>query len=137
MDENESKQISSAFESNRQLYLIYFVSYGINQTKSMLMPFAYNLHVLFFFFYIYFSTDVEIQLQQASTSTVDHTAKKGMVLPFQPLSLVFNHMNYYVDMPAVCKFFLDSFCFTETFCILIPYLHESLWCEIYGFLARK
>jgi hypothetical protein len=24
-----------------------------------------------------------------------------MVLPFQPLSLSFNHMNYYVDMPAV------------------------------------
>ncbi|XP_073157366.1 ABC transporter G family member 39-like isoform X2 [Henckelia pumila] len=38
---------------------------------------------------------------EASTSTV--TAKKGMVLPFQPLSLVFNHMNYYVDMPAEMK----------------------------------
>ncbi|KAH7512125.1 hypothetical protein FEM48_Zijuj12G0057400 [Ziziphus jujuba var. spinosa] len=25
---------------------------------------------------------------------------KGMVLPFQPLSLAFNHVNYYVDMPA-------------------------------------
>ncbi|KAJ9553698.1 hypothetical protein OSB04_017743 [Centaurea solstitialis] len=25
--------------------------------------------------------------------------KKGMVLPFQPLSLAFNHVNYYVDMP--------------------------------------
>lgn len=24
-----------------------------------------------------------------------------MVLPFQPLSLAFNHVNYYVDMPAV------------------------------------
>uniref|UniRef100_A0A0A9F5P1 ABC transporter domain-containing protein n=1 Tax=Arundo donax TaxID=35708 RepID=A0A0A9F5P1_ARUDO len=27
----------------------------------------------------------------------------GMVLPFQPLSLSFNHMNYYVDMPAAMK----------------------------------
>lgn len=27
--------------------------------------------------------------------------KKGMVLPFQPLSLAFDHINYYVDMPAV------------------------------------
>ncbi|KAI3734636.1 hypothetical protein L6452_14110 [Arctium lappa] len=25
--------------------------------------------------------------------------KKGMVLPFQPLSLAFDHVNYYVDMP--------------------------------------
>uniref|UniRef100_A0A2P2KGH6 Uncharacterized protein MANES_09G059200 n=2 Tax=Rhizophora mucronata TaxID=61149 RepID=A0A2P2KGH6_RHIMU len=29
--------------------------------------------------------------------------KKGMVLPFQPLSLAFNHVNYYVDMPAEMK----------------------------------
>ncbi|KAL3825795.1 hypothetical protein ACJIZ3_021824 [Penstemon smallii] len=35
--------------------------------------------------------------------TVDHENKKGMVMPFQPLSLVFNHMNYYVDMPAEMK----------------------------------
>ncbi|KAJ4832176.1 hypothetical protein Tsubulata_008993 [Turnera subulata] len=27
--------------------------------------------------------------------------KKGMVLPFRPLSLAFNHVNYYVDMPAM------------------------------------
>ncbi|KAK8643305.1 hypothetical protein V6N13_012608 [Hibiscus sabdariffa] len=27
-------------------------------------------------------------------------SKRGMVLPFQPLSLAFNHVNYYVDMPA-------------------------------------
>ena len=26
---------------------------------------------------------------------------KGMVLPFEPLSLTFRHMDYYVDMPAV------------------------------------
>jgi hypothetical protein len=25
--------------------------------------------------------------------------KKGMVLPFQPLSIAFNHINYFVDMP--------------------------------------
>ncbi|KAG5553360.1 hypothetical protein RHGRI_011287 [Rhododendron griersonianum] len=29
--------------------------------------------------------------------------KKGMVLPFQPLSLAFNHVNYYVDMPVEMK----------------------------------
>ncbi|GAA0142444.1 ATP-binding cassette [Lithospermum erythrorhizon] len=30
-------------------------------------------------------------------------SKGGMVLPFQPLSLVFNHVNYYVDMPTEMK----------------------------------
>ncbi|CAK9176883.1 unnamed protein product [Ilex paraguariensis] len=30
-------------------------------------------------------------------------SKRGMVLPFQPLSLAFNHVNYYVDMPAEMK----------------------------------
>ncbi|XWS43444.1 hypothetical protein CRYUN_Cryun16bG0104300 [Craigia yunnanensis] len=29
--------------------------------------------------------------------------RKGMVLPSQPLSLAFNHINYYVDMPAEMK----------------------------------
>lgn len=29
--------------------------------------------------------------------------KRGMVLPFQPLSLAFDHVNYYVDMPAVSQ----------------------------------
>ncbi|XP_059659359.1 pleiotropic drug resistance protein 2-like [Cornus florida] len=28
---------------------------------------------------------------------------RGMVLPFQPLSLSFNHVNYYVDMPVEMK----------------------------------
>ncbi|XP_050243453.1 ABC transporter G family member 34-like [Quercus robur] len=33
-----------------------------------------------------------------------HSApKRGMVLPFQPLSLAFNHVNYHVDMPAAMK----------------------------------
>ncbi|XP_068660074.1 pleiotropic drug resistance protein 2-like isoform X3 [Aristolochia californica] len=31
------------------------------------------------------------------------TPRRGMVLPFQPLSLVFTHVNYYVDMPAGMK----------------------------------
>lgn len=31
----------------------------------------------------------------------DSIKKRGMVLPFQPLSLSFEHVNYYVDMPAV------------------------------------
>jgi ABC-type multidrug transport system ATPase subunit len=35
-----------------------------------------------------------------SRNTEISLAKKGMVLPFQPLSLAFDHVNYYVDMPA-------------------------------------
>ena len=34
-------------------------------------------------------------------NNADRPARRGMVLPFQPLSLTFNHINYYVDMPAV------------------------------------
>ncbi|CAN0916694.1 Pleiotropic drug resistance protein 2 [Linum grandiflorum] len=33
----------------------------------------------------------------------EHQSRKGMVLPFQPLSLAFNHVNYYVDMPSEMK----------------------------------
>ncbi|KAF8403516.1 hypothetical protein HHK36_011620 [Tetracentron sinense] len=36
-------------------------------------------------------------------STADHAPGRGMVLPFQSLSLAFNHVNYYVDMPAEMK----------------------------------
>lgn len=34
---------------------------------------------------------------------VDNSTKRGMVLPFQPLSLAFNHVSYYVDMPDEMK----------------------------------
>jgi hypothetical protein len=34
---------------------------------------------------------------------------KGMVLPFEPLSMSFNEINYYVDMPAVCMLVLVFF----------------------------
>ncbi|KAJ7971515.1 Pleiotropic drug resistance ABC transporter [Quillaja saponaria] len=33
----------------------------------------------------------------------DRASRKGMIFPFQPLSLAFNHVNYYVDMPAEMK----------------------------------
>ncbi|KAF8403238.1 hypothetical protein HHK36_011339 [Tetracentron sinense] len=39
----------------------------------------------------------------SSISAADHAPRRGMVLPFQPLSLAFNHVNYYVDMPAEMK----------------------------------
>ncbi|KAL2345196.1 hypothetical protein Fmac_006481 [Flemingia macrophylla] len=34
---------------------------------------------------------------------VSSQVRKGMVLPFQPLSLAFNHIDYYVDMPSEMK----------------------------------
>ncbi|XP_022752605.1 pleiotropic drug resistance protein 2-like [Durio zibethinus] len=36
-------------------------------------------------------------------SVANSQSKKGMILPFQPLSLGFNHVNYYVDMPEEMK----------------------------------
>lgn len=41
----------------------------------------------------------------AAGNTLDSNArtKKGMVLPFQPLSLAFSHVNYYINMPPEMK----------------------------------
>ncbi|XVE91137.1 hypothetical protein DITRI_Ditri20bG0130600 [Diplodiscus trichospermus] len=36
-------------------------------------------------------------------NVVDRATRRGMVLPFQTLSLAFNHVNYYVDMPPGMK----------------------------------
>ncbi|KAI3746260.1 hypothetical protein L6452_08686 [Arctium lappa] len=33
----------------------------------------------------------------------DHMERRGMILPFRPLSLAFNHVNYFIDMPAEMK----------------------------------
>ncbi|KAL0543693.1 hypothetical protein IC582_018796 [Cucumis melo] len=54
-----------------------------------------------------YSASRGIQMQPIKSSNAannsNSTEKKGMVLPFQPLSLAFNHVNYYVDMPAEMK----------------------------------
>lgn len=50
--------------------------------------------------------DMAVRNPQGSTSSnVDgaNQSKRGMVLPFAPLSLVFDRVNYYVDMPAEMK----------------------------------
>ncbi|KAK4441272.1 Pleiotropic drug resistance protein 2 [Sesamum alatum] len=48
-----------------------------------------------------------VQMAVRSANSTDGAAssepRRGMVLPFQPLSLAFNHVNYYVDMPAEMK----------------------------------
>ncbi|KAK4784725.1 hypothetical protein SAY86_019093 [Trapa natans] len=49
---------------------------------------------------------VDLELNSSSQiagSSSRKGAKKGMVLPFQPLSLAFNHVNYSVDMPPEMK----------------------------------
>ncbi|PIA25217.1 hypothetical protein AQUCO_12200002v1 [Aquilegia coerulea] len=43
---------------------------------------------------------IVMAVRKASESTTDYSIRRGMVLPFRPLSLAFNHVNYYVDMPA-------------------------------------
>ncbi|XP_004291542.1 PREDICTED: pleiotropic drug resistance protein 2-like [Fragaria vesca subsp. vesca] len=45
---------------------------------------------------------IDMQVRNAEGSS-NVQAKRGMVLPFQPLSLAFSHVNYYVDMPAEMK----------------------------------
>ncbi|KAM7522495.1 hypothetical protein LguiA_012397 [Lonicera macranthoides] len=47
--------------------------------------------------------DMAVRNTQGNTSSTVGETRRGMVLPFQPLSLVFDHMNYYVDMPAEMK----------------------------------
>ncbi|XP_004496191.1 pleiotropic drug resistance protein 2-like [Cicer arietinum] len=42
----------------------------------------------------------ESAILKAHTTT---TTKRGMVLPFRPLSLAFDHVNYYINMPAEIK----------------------------------
>ncbi|CAK7329316.1 unnamed protein product [Dovyalis caffra] len=50
------------------------------------------------------SSEVKISQGRYKVSKmVNKQNKKGMVLPFQQLSLAFNNVNYYVDMPAEMK----------------------------------
>jgi hypothetical protein len=39
--------------------------------------------------------------------------KRGMILPFQPLTIAFHHINYFIDMPAVSHS-LSLFLFNKT-----------------------
>ncbi|XP_075636398.1 pleiotropic drug resistance protein 2-like isoform X1 [Castanea sativa] len=48
-------------------------------------------------------TDMAVRNSSEIVDASDSTPKRGMILPFQPLSLAFNHVNYYVDMPPEMK----------------------------------
>ncbi|XP_051120010.1 pleiotropic drug resistance protein 2-like [Andrographis paniculata] len=41
--------------------------------------------------------------RRVATEQTNEDSKRGMVLPFKPLSLSFDHVNYYVDMPPEMK----------------------------------
>ncbi|KAF3455333.1 hypothetical protein FNV43_RR05781 [Rhamnella rubrinervis] len=49
------------------------------------------------------SEGIPMQVRNAHDGSGHNQSQRGMVLPFQPLSLAFNHINYYVDMPAEMK----------------------------------
>ena len=42
----------------------------------------------------------EFELNRSSLN--EGTRNKGMILPFQPLTMTFHKVNYFVDMPKVC-----------------------------------
>ncbi|KAJ4705159.1 Pleiotropic drug resistance ABC transporter [Melia azedarach] len=66
-----------------------------------LLGFTILYNILFVIAITYLDrTDMAVR---SSSEIGEHATKKGMVLPFQPLSLAFNHINYYVDMPAEMK----------------------------------
>ncbi|BAT85839.1 hypothetical protein VIGAN_04343300 [Vigna angularis var. angularis] len=45
-------------------------------------------------------TDMAVRSSSEIATSSNQEPRRGMVLPFQPLSLAFNHISYYVDMPA-------------------------------------
>lgn len=49
-----------------------------------------------------YSVASQSQEFENTTSTQEGDKKKGMILPFQPLTMTFHNINYYVDMPQVC-----------------------------------
>ncbi|GJU56361.1 plant PDR ABC transporter associated protein [Tanacetum coccineum] len=55
---------------------------------------------------VYEGIDMAVRsTSQRNTSALvaPHTERRGMVLPFQPLSLAFSHVNYYIDTPIEMK----------------------------------
>ncbi|KAB2607739.1 pleiotropic drug resistance protein 2-like [Pyrus ussuriensis x Pyrus communis] len=50
-----------------------------------------------------FSEEMTAKSSSEIACASDHAPKKGIVLPFQPLSLAFNHVNYFVDIPPEMK----------------------------------
>ncbi|QHO46532.1 ABC transporter G family member [Arachis hypogaea] len=47
--------------------------------------------------------EMEMKNSSEISGPSNQEERRGMVLPFEPLSLAFNHVSYYVDMPAEMK----------------------------------
>lgn len=48
--------------------------------------------------------EMSVRSESEGNNSADNSmTRRGMVLPFTPLSLAFHHVNYYVDMPAEMK----------------------------------
>lgn len=52
--------------------------------------------------------NVDNESTKSSKSTGGESKNKGMILPFQPLTMTFHNVNYYVDMPKVNGMFLKD-----------------------------
>jgi hypothetical protein len=58
-----------------------------------------------------------------SVGSNEAAPRRGMVLPFSPLSMCFDDVNYYVDMPAV-SLPMQKFCWHFFMFLILPYLWE-------------
>ena len=62
--------------------------------------------------------------------------RRGMVLPFSPLSMCFDDVNYYVDMPAVSLQFLLAFLHVPYLTFLLN-LKSGIFMGVFLYLYRK
>lgn len=53
------------------------------------------------FFKNLFSSEEMVNMNMNRNSSTGVAPKRGMVLPFTPLAMSFDDVNYYVDMPPV------------------------------------
>ncbi|KAG6516766.1 pleiotropic drug resistance protein 2-like [Zingiber officinale] len=81
VDEESSNKKKNSSTENGRIQMVQNVRYAASQDTS----------------------DAARRNSSESFSASVRPTKRGMVLPFQPLSLAFNHVNYYVDMPAEMK----------------------------------
>jgi hypothetical protein len=70
------------------------------------------------------SKNLEVELSKSQRSSklggdrhmIVPTEAKGMVLPFEPLTISFDDISYYVDMPAVSSFYQPQIFFHIFLC---------------------
>lgn len=59
------------------------------------------------------ANEQDMQENSSLEATNPVASKRGMVLPFTPLAMSFNNINYYVDMPPVNLVFYLCLSITE------------------------